>query len=197
MGPVKRKVPAHRSRTQWMDMISRPREPPKPDLEETTLATMADMEKILESWGTRPYFMLSQPGADFPPPFPFALYIFNLRHTQGAVRPSRDDEIQPPTNADDLISNIYFDLAYSDVDFPTERRRAQHQTVRKMMTATSARPDKGISMNGQHSPDSLSHSFIISFEACEGLPASDPFVPDVSLHAATPVPLPPIQNARH
>ena len=104
---------------------------------------------------------------------------------------------QPPINADDLISNIYFDLAYSDVGFPTKRRRARHQTVRKMMTATSARPDKGISMNGQHSPDKLSHSFIISFEACEGLPSSDPFVPDVSLHAVTPVPLPLIQNARH
>ncbi|EAS34833.3 uncharacterized protein CIMG_00187 [Coccidioides immitis RS] len=103
---------------------------------------------------------------------------------------------QPPINADDLISNIYFDLAYSDVDFPTERRSAQHQTVRKMMTATSARPDKGISMNGQPSPDSLSHFFIISFEACEGLPTSDPFVPDVSLHAVTPVPLPSISKRK-
>ena len=47
---------------------------------------------------------------------------------------------QPPINSDDLLSNLYHALAISDVWFPTERQRAQHQTVRKMMTATSARP---------------------------------------------------------
>ncbi|EQL28039.1 hypothetical protein BDFG_09180 [Blastomyces dermatitidis ATCC 26199] len=43
-------------------------------------------------------------------------------------------------NADDLLSKLYFDLAISDVYFPTEWQRTQHETVRKMMTSTSARP---------------------------------------------------------
>ncbi|KKZ67377.1 hypothetical protein EMCG_06955 [[Emmonsia] crescens] len=53
---------------------------------------------------------------------------------------SETKRFQPPVNADDLFSKLYFDLAISDVYFPTEWQRTQHETVRKMMTFTSARP---------------------------------------------------------
>lgn len=45
-----------------------------------------------------------------------------------------------PINADDLLSMLHYDVAISAVFFPTFRQRAQHETIRKMMTATSARP---------------------------------------------------------
>lgn len=52
----------------------------------------------------------------------------------------KTNKFQPSTNVDDLLYLVYHCIAVSDEYFPTPRQRQQHNTLRKMMTATSARP---------------------------------------------------------
>ncbi|KAI1937930.1 hypothetical protein LOZ57_006479 [Ophidiomyces ophidiicola] len=199
MGPVKRKAPAQRSRTHWMDMVNRERVPPKPDLKESSKQTMRVMEKnfikfaqeldppdprhwlvnlnlnVVETflrWYLEIHNVVSLNGFlvrvqywriyycyetnhDFPytlkretknacaqTPFcrsSLTLLPVNLWHTQGNDL-QETMRFQLPINADSLLSNLYFDLTISDVWFPTEQQRRQHETVHKMMTATSAQP---------------------------------------------------------
>ncbi|QSS61296.1 hypothetical protein I7I51_03469 [Histoplasma capsulatum] len=54
---------------------------------------------------------------------------------------------QPPCNADSLLYLLHA-AALSAVFFPTHRQRSQHGTIRKMMTATSARPGTILESSG-------------------------------------------------
>ncbi|OAX77523.1 hypothetical protein ACJ72_08176, partial [Emergomyces africanus] len=49
-------------------------------------------------------------------------------------------KFQPYVNSDDLLYHLYHSLAISNIFYVTNRQRNQHATLRKMMTATSARP---------------------------------------------------------
>ncbi|KKZ67378.1 hypothetical protein EMCG_06956 [[Emmonsia] crescens] len=48
--PSKCKPPAPRSRTHWMDMINRPREPPKPVFEESTMRAIVTVAKSFHQY---------------------------------------------------------------------------------------------------------------------------------------------------
>ncbi|KAI2022025.1 hypothetical protein LOZ12_003869 [Ophidiomyces ophidiicola] len=184
MGPVKRKAPAQRSRTHWMDMVNRERAPPKPDLKESSKQTMRVMEKnfikfaqeldppdprhwlvnlnlnVVETflrWYLEIHNVVSLNGFlvrvqywriyycyETSHDFPYTLKRETKNLICGTLKEEYDLQetmrFQLPINADSLLSNLYFDLTISDVWFPTEQQRRQHETVHKMMTVTSAQP---------------------------------------------------------
>ncbi|KAI1944573.1 hypothetical protein LOZ04_005880 [Ophidiomyces ophidiicola] len=149
MGPVKRKAPAQRSRTHWMDMVNRERAPPKPDLKESSKQTMRVMEKNFIKFAQEldppdPRHWLVNLNLNVVETFlRWYLEIHNVLIC-GTLKEEYDLQetmrFQLPINADSLLSNLYFDLTISDVWFPTEQQRRQHETVHKMMTVTSAQP---------------------------------------------------------
>ncbi|KAI1955950.1 hypothetical protein LOZ58_006558 [Ophidiomyces ophidiicola] len=157
MGPVKRKAPAQRSRTHWMDMVNRERaptkarsqgvkqadngstyldrfaqelDPPGPrhwlenlnlNVVETFLRWYLETHNVVSLNGFlvrvqywRMYYCY-ETNHDFP-------YTLN-RETKNLICGTLKEEydlqetmrFQPPINADDLLSNLYFDLAISDV----------------------------------------------------------------------------------
>ncbi|OJD22768.1 hypothetical protein ACJ73_05880 [Blastomyces percursus] len=176
--PSKRKPPAPRSRTHWMDMINKPREPPKPVFEESTMRAIATVAKsfhrfvqvlepadphhwlenvdlnVLEAflrWYLEGHKVVSLDGFLVKARFFRLHYCYTLGHEFpyalkqetrnaclicGQLKEEYDlnetKRFQPPVNADDLFSKLYFDLAISDVYFPTERQRTQHETMRKI-----------------------------------------------------------------
>jgi hypothetical protein len=65
-------------------------------------------------------------------------------------------EEQPPFNIDDLLFTTYHLLAWCPITFPTVRSIFQVNTLRKMMTSTSARPGTLIESSGYlHENDAL------------------------------------------
>ncbi|KAF3394006.1 hypothetical protein F1880_005516 [Penicillium rolfsii] len=63
---------------------------------------------------------------------------------------------QPPFNVDDLLFTTYHLLAWCPITFPTVRSIFQINTLRKMMTSTSARPGTLIESSGYiHENDAL------------------------------------------
>jgi len=57
-----------------------------------------------------------------------------LTEEYGLIKTSK---FQPSVNVDDLAHHL---MAISEEHFPTPRQRQQHNTLRKMMTSTPARP---------------------------------------------------------
>ena len=55
---------------------------------------------------------------------------------------------QPSISIDDLLFSTYNLMAITDVHFPTVRCRHQLNTLRKMMTSTSARPGTLVESSG-------------------------------------------------
>ena len=61
----------------------------------------------------------------------------NLTEEYGLIKMSK---FQPSVNVDDLLYLVHHLVAISNEHFPTPRQRQQHNTLRKMMTSTSAHP---------------------------------------------------------
>ncbi|KAI1919012.1 hypothetical protein LOZ65_004625 [Ophidiomyces ophidiicola] len=151
MGPVKRKAPAQRSRTHWMDMVNRERAPPKPDLKESSKQTMELAQELdppgprhwLENlnlnvvetflrWYLETHNVVSLNGFLVRVQYWRMYYCYETNHdfpytlnreTKNLICGTLKEEYDlqetmrflPPINADDLLSNLYFDLAISDV----------------------------------------------------------------------------------
>jgi hypothetical protein len=60
----------------------------------------------------------------------------------------KEAKFQPVVNVDDLLYLTYHTVAISNIWFPTARSRQQHSTLRKMMTATAARPGTLVESTG-------------------------------------------------
>jgi hypothetical protein len=59
-------------------------------------------------------------------------------------------KLSPVVNVDDLLYLVHHSIAISDESFPTPRQRQQHNTLRKMMTSTSARPGTLLESSGYY-----------------------------------------------
>jgi hypothetical protein len=60
----------------------------------------------------------------------------------------KSGKTQPPVNIDDVLFITYNLLAQCDIAFPTSRALFQLNTLRKIMTSTSARPGTLIEFSG-------------------------------------------------
>jgi hypothetical protein len=69
----------------------------------------------------------------------------NLTEEYDLIKTSK---FQPFVNVDDLLYLAHHLVAISGDCFPTPRQRQQHNTLRKMMTATSARPGTLLESSG-------------------------------------------------
>ncbi|KKA16615.1 hypothetical protein T310_9772, partial [Rasamsonia emersonii CBS 393.64] len=61
---------------------------------------------------------------------------------------NKNGKFQPVVNVDDLLYLVHHSMAISEEGFPTPRQRQQHNTLRKMMTSTSARPGTLLESSG-------------------------------------------------
>jgi len=61
---------------------------------------------------------------------------------------NKTSKFQPTINVDDLLYLTHHLMAISNEYFPTPRQRQQHNTLRKMMTSTSARPGTLLESSG-------------------------------------------------
>lgn len=68
-----------------------------------------------------------------------------LTEEYGLIKTSK---FQPSVNVDDLLYLVHHLMAVSEEHFPTPRQRQQHNTLRKMMTSTSARPGTLLESSG-------------------------------------------------